>query len=376
MNVVRTGESWKIYGEAIETFKKIPVGTYEVNFNKMTGFYLTNKPNPTIAEKVYGNTEDKVRKVMYAYQDMERNFGVLLSGSKGIGKSLFVKYLAIEALKTDYPVIMVTAAIPGIAGFLSDIDQDVMIVFDEFEKVFADQEDWHPQDDLLTLFDGMDGGHKLFVVTCNELNKVNKFMLNRPGRFHYHFTMQPPTEEEVSQYMYDKLLPQYRDSIHDVVNLSKITELPYDFLRAIAFELNRGYTLHETMQDLNITRTDDIKFNCDIYCANGDIYHAYYVKIDLTEHRSTPLYGSRYNEKLKKEESICLFWSPHLAHQVGDEYVVNEQLSLRGMDEYDFDTGDAEDDRKKAEEWNEAHRVLRVVLTRCATHGEGLRYAV
>ena len=42
MNVVHAGSTYQIYGDSLQTYKELPVGTYEVCFSKMTGFFLTS----------------------------------------------------------------------------------------------------------------------------------------------------------------------------------------------------------------------------------------------------------------------------------------------------------------------------------------------
>ena len=54
---------------------------------------------------------------------------------------------------------------------------------------------------MLSLFDGLDNGKKLFVITCNEVERLNAYLLNRPGRFHYHFVdCSPPAFCEYTSY--------------------------------------------------------------------------------------------------------------------------------------------------------------------------------
>ena len=45
----------------------------------------------------------------------------------------------------------------------------------------------------------------MYIVTCNELRGLNDYILNRPGRFHYHFRFEYPTATEIREYMEDKL---------------------------------------------------------------------------------------------------------------------------------------------------------------------------
>ena len=47
-----------------------------------------------VKEKVYGIHPKKADKVFKAFTKFERNLGVILSGDKGIGKSLFARILA------------------------------------------------------------------------------------------------------------------------------------------------------------------------------------------------------------------------------------------------------------------------------------------
>lgn len=200
MNVVHSGDTYQIYGDALKTYEKLPIGTYEVNFSKFTGFYLSSHTDLSVSEdKIYGSTPAKVEKVLRGFRSVDRNFGVILSGRKGIGKSLFARQLATKAKEENLPLVIVSSYVPGIANFLSSIEQEIIVLFDEFEKTFADRDGCSPQEEMLSLFDGIDGGKKLFVVTCNEVNKLNSYLLNRPGRFHYHFILGNPTPDEIRE---------------------------------------------------------------------------------------------------------------------------------------------------------------------------------
>lgn len=276
MNIVNAGSRYLVYGEDVKTYHELPVGTYEVNFNQMQGYSLAIRPNLLVKEdKVYGASIRKVEKVLDAFERTNRNLGVILSGKKGIGKSLFARILASEANKAGLPLINVSTYTPGIANFLGSIDQKVVVLFDEFEKTFSnDREDCNPQEEMLPLFDGIDSGKKLFVVTCNDVYRLNDFLVNRPGRFHYHFALRAPSADEIIEYLEDKLLPQYKNVIKDVVSVSIYTEITYDSLRAIVFELNNGYSLKETLEDLNIAKSNDSKFDIFITFNDGTIAQA------------------------------------------------------------------------------------------------------
>ena len=365
MNVINAGSRYQIYGEDVKTYTKLPVGTYLVNFSQMSGHYLSIRHDLTVTEeKIYGNSIEKVKKVMRSYNLMNRNFGVLLSGQKGIGKSLFVRLLAREGIAAGLPVITVTESVPGIANFLSSIEQDCIVVFDEFEKTFTIKDEENQQDELLSLFDGMDGGHKLFIVTCNNLEQISQYMLNRPGRFHYHFTMMPPTPDEVREYMEDQLLPAYKNNIHDIVNLANVVDMPYDYLRAIAFELNQGYSLREAMSDLNITRTDTTRFDIIVFLSNGLRFDEWNYTIDFNEHERQYFRVRRYDkDNYPHDFSIGLDLSKA---QIADgDFVMTEGFTQPHWDSYDFEGSDEECD-KLAREWNDNVEITKVVLHKVA----------
>lgn len=278
MNIVRSGDTFQIYGDTIETFDQLPKGTYSVNFNKFMGFFLsTHTDLEAKEEKIYGCTGEKVNKILRSFNLMDRNMGVILSGPKGVGKSLFCRSLCELA---TCPVLLVDAYVPGIANFISSIEQEVIVFFDEFEKTFANTDNATPQEEMLSLFDGVDAGKKLFIITCNEVDKLNKYLLNRPGRFHYHFSLTTPTGSEITEYMRDKLKPEYYDYIPQLVNLSYMGSMTYDCLRAVAFELNNGYTLEETLNDLNMSRDRSASFDLFVRFPDGRLFSEY-VRIDM-----------------------------------------------------------------------------------------------
>lgn len=269
MKVVESAGRLFLYGDDMKAYDKIPAGTYDVCCSEMTGFYLSRRPDMVINEKVYGVQSAKVSKVLNSFKAFGRNLGVILSGDKGIGKSLTAKMIAIEAIKQDYPVILVNRYIGGISSFIESIDQEVMILFDEFDKTFRARDKENPQDTMLSLFDGTTAGKKLFVVTCNQLNGLNDYLINRPGRFHYHFRFEYPGELEVTTYLKDKLDEKYYDQIPAVVEFANKINLNYDCLRAIAFELNLGTSFADAIKDMNIINMNETTYKITAMFKDG-----------------------------------------------------------------------------------------------------------
>lgn len=338
MNVVHSGDTFQIYGDALKTYNKLPTGTYEVNFSKFTGFFLTLHTDLTVSEeKIYGSSPAKVEKVLRAFQNVDRNFGVILSGRKGIGKSLFARLLATRAKDYNLPLIIVSSYVPGIANFLSSIDQEVIVLFDEFEKTFSEQDGCSPQEEMLSLFDGIDGGKKLFIVTVNEVNKLNTYLLNRPGRFHYHFILGNPNPDEIEEYMSDKLKPEYHGIIKKLINFSMTVDLTYDVLRAIAFELNCGYSFEETLMDLNISKESTPIYNIRVDFADGSFRMVTGERINTYSTERRYFWFSSSNGRGR--DSIRLDFSPAdiTVDMDHSEMTLNPELVNRYVDEDYFD---------------------------------------
>lgn len=260
MHIVESGKRYRIFNNAITTYDQLPPKTYRVDYDPETRiFSLLEAHDFEIPEtKIYGQHLDKVKKVLNSMDKMNRNLGVILSGDKGIGKSLFSKCLGLKARKKGIPVILVNEYHEGIANFLEEIEQTVMILFDEYDKTF-DEKKHNCQAEMLSLFDGVSAGKKLFVITCNEIQSLSQYLINRSGRFHYHFRFLYPTADEIRDYMEDKLDKQYYDEIENVIAFSVRMNLNYDCLRSIAFELNNGLKFQEAINDLNIIRISQYK---------------------------------------------------------------------------------------------------------------------
>lgn len=275
MKIVNNGSSYHIYGNELKTYDGLPAQIYIVRFSEKVGFYLEDYLEMKNEEKVYGVHEKKVNKVFTSFAKFQRNLGVILSGKKGIGKSLFVKLLAMKAKEIGYPVIVVDKFVPGIASFLEQIDQEVMVLFDEFDKTFANirtsDNEANPQTSLLGLLNGITNGKKLFVITCNNISLLNEFLINRPGRIHYHFRFQYPSSDEICEYLKDNVEEQYYSEIEKVIAFSKKVDLNFDCLRAIAFEINQGEAFEVIIKDLNIINTESREYNLSLHFESGEV---------------------------------------------------------------------------------------------------------
>lgn len=288
MKIIHSGNMFQVYDDDLKTYNELPVGVYTLHCSQQMGWYMKSRDEFEVKEnKIYGNHERKVEKVLKSYDSFNRNLGVILSGSKGIGKSLFTRLLAIAAMKKGLPVLMVEKHIPGLAGYIQSIDQEIMVMFDEYDKTFGGIEAPEgladPQTELLSLFDGTSTGKKLFVITCNETNKISPYLVNRPGRFHYHIRFENPDSDEIREYLQDNITDKEKwVQIDSIVAFASRVGLNYDCLRSIAFEINNGESFEDAIKDLNIVNAEIPRYTLSIVYKDGTVArHRYPTQIDL-----------------------------------------------------------------------------------------------
>lgn len=306
MKAVKSNNKTYIYGNSVETFDKIPAGYYSIKYQDLQGWWLEDYEPISITEKIYGVHEEKVHKVLKSFKRSTKNLGVILSGPKGIGKSLFAKMVAIESVKQGYPVIIASTYINGMSNFINSITQECVVLFDEFDKMFGGNSDNKdtlndPQTEMLTLFDGLSTGKKLFIITCNDLTHISSYLVNRPGRFHYHFRFDYPDKNGITEYLKDNNIPD--SEIDKVVTFSSRVKLNYDCLRAIVFELSDGSKFEDIIDDLNIINTDGSNYNIQLHFTDGSVLKATET-LDLFDSDEQKIYF-RTDPKNKYSEIIC-----------------------------------------------------------------------
>lgn len=350
MNIVSAGSRYQVYGEDVQTFKSLPAATYTVGFHPQMGFWLNKFLDISANEEViYGTHQRRVEKIYKSFKLSTRNFGVILSGKKGIGKSLLARMIAEKGIEEGLPVIIVDSAIPGISDFLSSIQQEVVVIFDEFEKTFAKNKEGgkDPQVEMLSLFDGIDSGKKLFIITCNAPGDLNEFLINRPGRFHYHLEIKNPTAEEVSAYMVDKLGEGFDEEIEKVIKLSQMSDITYDCLRAITFDLRQGYKLEETLEDLNINYERDSRFDVTLRLSNGWIVTSYSNRINMYSKESMTI------DFRKDSERFFVEFTPRDISIVGNTLTIKDPKeharTFACWDAFDETLGDDLAEQKRQE---------------------------
>lgn len=231
-------------------YPTLPAATYVLRFSPEVGFYLELTDDFDLPKKLYGNLEKKADRILNTFSTRPGTTGVLLCGEKGSGKTLLTKLIATKARDTGMPTILVNFAAQGDSfnTFLAKIDQPAVVLFDEFEKTYDENE----QQGLLTLLDGVFSSKKLCLLTSNEFKQINSHMKNRPGRVFYYLNFEGLDSQFVKEYGADNLKnPNHLASLQVLGNLVK--PLNFDMLQAVVEEANRyNEPPMETLDMLNV----------------------------------------------------------------------------------------------------------------------------
>lgn len=224
---------------------KVPLGFWKLDFDKHSGAFLRKTEVKLSHGKIYGNSQAIADHVIAAFEKSQnnKNLGVLLSGGKGLGKTLTTR-LVIEELSKKYPVIVISSYFNGMVEFLEKI-KGCVILMDEFEKFMSGnicgndaENEQTKQETMLSLLDGNTGSEgNLFLLTVNDPYSVDTNLKSRPGRVRYHFRFSSESADVVREYCKDNL--KNKDNIEETVNaLGMISFVSMDIIAAFVQELN------------------------------------------------------------------------------------------------------------------------------------------
>jgi len=231
---------------------------YSIQFNPITGFYLDIIQDALkIPKIIHGDVQLRVDKCLKAYNSRAASTGILLTGDKGTGKTLFMSLLANHVMNDlALPVILVRSAYSGdqFESFLQKLGE-CCLLFDEFGKLYSKNnsgEDTNNQSALLGLLDGIDKTKRLIILTENSELSINNYLLNRPSRIFYHFKYQKLDDKSITDFCdYNQVSEKIKNGILDICHRS--FTFSFDNLQCIVEECKRFKTLpREAVKDLNI----------------------------------------------------------------------------------------------------------------------------
>lgn len=234
----------------------LEVGVYAVRVDQFGNYFLEPTSTPTNPTKVYGGDTDRRanRYLDWFVSHPEKSMGALLIGEPGSGKTLLMRRLINLAIPRGISVIMVERGYAG-ESFNRFIHESLkktsaIVCMDEFEKLY----DMHENEQLaplLTLFEGPNGSHKMFLCTANERSQIADPFFNRPGRIRYVAEFGSVGDDVISEYVNDNLVnPSLRDPLR--IRLMDMDKVNFDCLVTAVAEVNRMNDVDAAFVDLNI----------------------------------------------------------------------------------------------------------------------------
>ena len=309
----------------------LPLGTYYISFDPISGFYLSQTENIQLKTKIYGEkTGIRTSRIINTFKDRVDNTGVLLSGIKGSGKSLQIKHIS-EVLRNEHGIssLIVNTNMPidALTLFLNEITEPIVVILDEFEKTFEKMEE---QEQFLTLLDGISFNKKLYLFSCNDVEKITEFMLARPSRIYYHYRYTTMDKEAVVGYCEDflknKKFIENIIAIHDfmgntfnfdilqslIQESNRYDESPLDIINILNIKDNsnqryryRDFTYKMEFTDNHYSSIeDDIKDGKFVSIDMEEFYHGKTMRVDSFIPSVTKKDYENLKEKYKKVQQV------------------------------------------------------------------------
>ncbi len=270
----RNGSTFKM-GEVSNQEKHLPIGIFKICTTPMGELFLElTDEKYGFPYKVYGHEKDLIKRVVRTYKHTKSNLGVLLNGIKGTGKTVTCELICNEL---KMPTLLIDRDYENLVEFLSNIQQDICLFFDEFEKVFPT--DYRTGSKLLSVMDGaLKNEHrKVFLLTTNEL-RIEPNLVQRPGRIRYVKTFKNLSKACIEEIIDDKLKnKEFREETLKFI--SQLELITIDIVTSIVSEVN----IHDETPE-NFVNIFNVKKLSEVF----DIYEV-----------------DQENEDINSEKKIC-----------------------------------------------------------------------
>ena len=237
--------------------------------------------------KLYGTNHDYLNMVYDDWRETAGALGCMFYGKKGCGKTVLAEMIGNKVLASDVPVFLISTKIPTgmIKSALSACPTGAMVLFDEFEKVY----DEDAQKELLALFSDSDLKKVLFIMTVNEDDELNEFLVNRPGRVKYWIHYKGIEDDVVVELLEEAKVPKV---LHAGIRgwASQLgDEASFDILKFVckeAVKCNDWGQLVKRIRVLNVPAMTHHNYNLTTATVRGKPYFREHVTFEMSGYRS------------------------------------------------------------------------------------------
>lgn len=216
--------------------------------------YLKENGELNMPKKLYKlEDDDKFINRILTYFNSEnssKTTGVLLSGTKGTGKTMLSKRVALES---NLPIIVVSTKYPMncLNKFFKSFTVPIVIIFDEIEK---NEPFWNTRD-LLGFLDGVEStAKKLILMTCNDTCNIDKNLFDRCSRIRYYKEYKADSNSVFIRSIAEDKGVKNIDEVVDFI-MKRIQVKSFDNISALLDEVNlfEDTPLEELAKDMNIS---------------------------------------------------------------------------------------------------------------------------
>jgi len=262
--------------EVSQQMPLLPVAIFNIERDARSGdLYLEETASAfEFAHKLYAVETKLIARTLKTYENTSANLGVLLNGVKGTGKTVTSKQIANAS---GLPILLINADYPGMSTFINCIQQDVLIMIDEYEKIYRGEDS-----SVLTVMDGIlsNGFRRIFLLTTNQL-RINDNLVQRPGRLRYLKTFTDLTKEVIEEIVDDLLIHKHLRDV-TVRFISRLQLITIDIVTAIVKEVNIHEESPEAFSDIfNVKKNEDL-FNVFIIQDNEKIIDKKAITLNLS----------------------------------------------------------------------------------------------
>jgi hypothetical protein len=207
----------------------VPAEVIMPNYTDMIGLIKGTPPQPALDPQLWEDIEKDAAEV---FSGKKQKSGALIYGPPGNNKTFFIKYLATK-YRVPIKIITFTPDFSNfdVMGIFSQISSRCIVLFEDFDNYFDGRrcilgtENHSIKFTFDQILNGLDGVYNtyencFFVMTVNDITKVDHALKNRPSRFKFVREFKCP---DLQTRM--KLLPKQWAESSEGLNLDQIFRL-------------------------------------------------------------------------------------------------------------------------------------------------------